>query len=349
MLFLHCKSELFMSVDIHDKILGLLTSFLGDYGKESGEWYSFDCPYCAEEKMVEGDGKYNLEVTIDPDTRGCGGFHCWRCGEYSGMKGSLTRLFKRYAGERLLSEYRDAVLEYRESKKYELPFAETSDEFAGEFELSLPEGFKFLNADDPAASEAYAYVLGRGLDDRIIKRYHIGYVGRGGKDRSASGRIYFPSYDMYDTLTYWTGRDYTGADRAKSKNPKVSKNEIIFNESLINWYEPITLVEGPFDHVVTPNSIPLLGKTMEFGGVLYNALVERSRSLVNIFLDDDAVNESYKLYRMLSSTRLYGRVRIVDGTNGHDASDIYREFGYRGILSALCGARSLSDYELWRK
>ena len=329
---------------VYDNILNLLISFLGDYGKSSGEWYSFDCPCCAEEKMVDGDGKYNLEVTINPDEAGCGGFHCWRCGEYSGMKGSLTKLFKRYANEDIISEYRRLVKDYRESRRYELSFDGPVDEIEADSELFLPDGFKPLDASDPKGIEAYNYVKGRGLNDHIIRRFRIGYIGGDARDRSLRNRVYFPSYDEYGSLNYWTGRDYTGKNKQKSKNPKTSKNDIVFNEALVNWYEPITIVEGPFDHVVTPNSIPLLGKTLDTDSAVYRALVERSRSIVRIFLDDDAAVEAEKMYRLLSSTRLRGSVRIIDGTHGHDASDIYQSRGAVGIIETLCSARESTEY-----
>lgn len=333
-------------MDVSDKILGLLCNFLGDYGKESGEWYSFNCPSCAEEKMVDSDGKYNLEVTINPDERGGGGFHCWRCGEYNEMRGPLTKLFRRYADADTLSEFRKVLGDYRESRKYELPFIDGAGDEFGMDEIFLPMGFKPIRSDDPDALEAYEYVMGRGLDERIIKRYNLGYVGESGEVKSERNRVYFPSYDIFGSLNYWTGRDYTGKNRQKMKNAKVSKTEIVFNEYLVNWYEPVTLVEGPFDHVVTPNSIPLLGKTMEVDGLLYNTLVRRTRSLVRIFLDDDARKDALKIYSALNKTPLRGRLRIVDGTYGHDASDIYLDGGPRAILDTLCSARELTDYEL---
>lgn len=333
-------------MDAHGKIVDILASFLGDYGKESGGWYSFDCPCCAEEKFVDHDGKYNLEVYVDPDAKGCGGFHCWRCGEYSGMKGTVSALVRRYGGEVASEEYRRVRDEYRESRKYDMSFSADEHEIDEDDEVMLPEGFKPLTKDAEGGSEAYDYVIGRGLDDRIIKRYHIGFVGKDCDKKSICERVYFPSYDFFGALNYWTGRDYTGKNKQKSKNPKRSKSTIVFNEGLVNWYEPITLVEGPFDHVVTPNSIPLLGKVMDADSAVYKALVERARNIIRIFLDDDAKREALKIYSLLSRSRLNGGVRLIEGTNGHDPSDIYKERGSRGILETLCTAREVKDYEL---
>ena len=98
--------------------------------------------------------------------------------------------------------------------------------------------------------------------------------------------------------------------------------------------------------MVTPNSIPLLGKTLDTDSAVFRALVDRARSIVRIFLDDDAAREAVGMYRLLSKTRLKGDVRIIEGTHGHDASDIYQERGVSGILETLCSARELSEYEM---
>ena len=243
-------------------------------------------------------------------------------------------------------EYRRVRDEYRESRKYDMSFSADEHEIDEDDEVMLPEGFKPLTKDAEGGSEAYDYVIGRGLDDRIIKRYHIGFVGKDCDKKSICERVYFPSYDFFGALNYWTGRDYTGKNKQKSKNPKHSKSTLVFNEGLVNWYEPITLVEGPFDHVVTPNSIPLLGKVMDADSAVYKALVERARNIIRIFLDDDAKREALKIYSLLSRSRLNGGVRLIEGTNGHDPSDIYKERGSRGILETLCTAREVKDYEL---
>jgi len=330
--------------DVTDKILTLLESFLGEWGKSSGGWHSFNCPCCAEEDMVERDGKYNLEVMVDPESSGGGGYHCWKCGDYNGMKGRLINLFKKYAPYETTAEFVRTVRDYRDSKKYELNFSTPDDEIESDGEMTLPDGFRPVTPDD---KDAYGYLIGRGLNDRIISRHRIGFVGADTKDRNMAHRIVFPSYDMYGALNYWTARDYTGKNKQKSKNPKQSKHDIVFNEYLINWYEPVTLVEGPFDHVVTPNSIPLLGKVMKNDSAVYKALTERCRSTVRIFLDDDARRDAVAIYKMLSCGGMSDRLYIVDTAScGHDASDIYRDSGPYGIISTLCSAHEIKEYEL---
>ena len=121
----------------------------------------------------------------------------------------------------------------------------------------------------------------------------------------------------------------------------------MFNEGLVNWYEPITLVEGPFDHIVVPNSIPLLGKTLAEDNAVFVSLAKRSKSEIRIFLDDDAIRESIKIYKTLdNNTQLKGRVRLIRTPEGYDPSLIFQVYGYKGIMQMLCSAEELSEYEL---
>lgn len=334
-------------VNMEEKVIALLTSFLGDYGKQCGEWFSFNCPCCAEENFGTPDGKYNLEVKVDPHSKGCGGYHCWKCGDSDGTKGTIVNLFKRYAPQDIITEFRELYNDYKQSKRYELSFiGEVDDEFKDEEELSLPIGFKPLKKEDKLAKDAYEYVKSRGIDDRIIEQYNLGYIANS-QDYSLRNRVYIPSYDSFNNLTYWVGRDYSGKNKQKAKNAKVAKHSIVFNEGKINWYEPITLVEGPFDHIVVPNSIPLLGKVLNNDSAVLEALIKRSKSDINIFLDDDAINDANRIYKFLNNkAELKGKINLIETPDGYDPSQIYQEFGYKGIIEMLCSSRKLSEYEL---
>lgn len=332
---------------MEDNIKDLLISFLGDYSKQCGEWYSFNCPCCADENFGQPDDKYNLEVKIDIGTRGCGGFHCWKCGDINGMKGTLVYLFKRYAPSKTYSEFKNLVKEYRESMSYLLPSDdEINSDIADVEYLMLPEGFKTINKDDKKCKKAYDYLTSRGITDKIISEFHIGYIANNSKDYSLRYRVYIPSYDSFDNLTYWVGRDYTGKNVQKVKNPKQSKTEIVFNEGRINWYEPVTLVEGPFDHIVTPNSIPLMGKTLISDNAVFKTLVKKCKCGVNIFLDDDALESAYKLYDILNNGVLKDKIKIIKSPDGYDPSLLFQEYGYKGIINAIKSASQPDEFDI---
>ena len=158
--------------------------------------------------------------------------------------------------------------------------------------------------------------------------------------------VIIPSYDAFGNLTYYAGRDFTGKDKWNKKNPDIPKTDVVFNEELINWYEPVTLCEGPFDHLVVPNSIPLLGKSLDETYLIYKTLMNKAKYLVNIMLDSDAVATAHKNYNILNTGTLRDRIRIIYCPEGYDPSDVYKHFGRKGILKLLASARKLDDYTL---
>jgi len=333
-----------------ERIISLLVSFLGEYSKQCGEWYSFNCPRCAEEQMGMADDKYNLEVNVNLDERGCGGFHCWKCGDTDDMRGSLTKLFRLYAPQHIIDEFRTIITEYRETLKYTL-FKDGNDDDIQPLieEMYLPDGFKPIAGNEKEAKKAIEYLNYRGINEKVIADFNLGFIADFSKDNTLKNRVFIPSYDMFNNLTYWVGRDYTGKNKQKVKNPKWSKTEIVFNEGRINWYEPVTLVEGPFDHIATPNSIPLLGKTLTDEYVLYETLKRRLRSEIRIFLDDDAIKNTYTIYKTLEKDEVFkGRVEVVDTPDGYDPALLYQEYGYKGILDVLCSSHRLNEYDLNR-
>ena len=162
-----------------------------------------------------------------------------------------------------------------------------------------------------------------------------------------SSRIIIPSYSKWGDLNYYVARDYTGKRiYRKYNNPLIKKTNFVFNEKLINWYDNVTLVEGAFDHIVVPNSIPLLGKTLKTDYATYAQVVNKAMSNVNIFLDDDALEDAIKIYRLLDSTRLKGRVRLIQCPYGYDASDIYKEYKNKGIIDVMRTAKKVNEFDL---
>lgn len=330
-------------------IATLLESFLGDSKKGIGDdtQMQFNCPMCASEKgMFKGDGKYNLEVNIKKNV-----FKCWSCGDTHNMSGRISKLIRMFGNENILNEYKRELYQIRQSKLYELKFLKTDfNDEDDEYEyLSLPDGFRRLSKDDAFASEAYAYLRSRGINDHIIEKHRIGYTPKTVKDGFLKERIFIPSYDSTGSLSYWVGRDYRKKTRRfKYANPDsdfIKKTDIVFNEGLVNWFEDITLVEGPFDHIVVPNSIPLLGKVVKKGYAVYDTLMSKAKANVNIFLDDDAEKDAMLAYHTLNTYKLYGRVRIIPCPQGYDASSIFEKFGVRGIRHLLRQSFTLTEYQ----
>jgi len=314
-------------------LVNILESFLGEHRKHNEDTgqISFDCPACSEDKgMPEGDGKGNLEVNYER-----GMFRCWACHDVNNMHGPVLRLLKRYATPKNLRDYlliRPDADEIRQKEKKEIV-------------VELPEGYKKLSKctdKDYKSNLAKKYLYERGITDEIIEEFQIGYTIRG----KYHHRIIIPSYDSNGDLNYFIARWFS-KDKTKLKyiNPEAEKSEIIFNEGKINFDATIYLVEGATDHIVTPNSIPLLGKYIS--PMLLDILHDNAMAYIVVVLDDDAWEDGINLYRQLNFGDLRDRIKIVRCPDDYDPSKIFQIMGAKGITKLLMGARHLTEMELY--
>lgn len=316
----------------------IIENILGEPRRETEGWKEHNCPYCSAEKGVENDGKYNLAVNYGEDFKTKPFFHCWRCG----TAGKLSKLIKDFGNSSDLSLYYNELKNIKSSILYQLNNDYDTENFQFENTVELPKDYRNISYDDKYAKEAIEYLKKRNIGKYFINYYNIGYVPYWSKDKEMRNRIIIPSYDEYGELNYYVARDYTGKRTyRKYNNPDIKKTMFVFNEDKINWYEDVTLVEGAFDHMVIPNSIPLLGKTLKTDYATFKAVVNKAKINVNVLLDDDAIEDAKKLYNLLNSTSLKERVRIIECPNGYDASDIYQKYGKKGVAQLMKRARKI--------
>ena len=339
-----------------EKLYNILTVFLGEAKNgfdENTYQYQFACPKCVERDGWMESRKYNLECNIQ-----LGKFQCWKCSSMDEhMSGSILKLIRMYGNEKLAQEYKNTLLEIRNSELYKINF--TSGDFNIDTsviereELKLPSSYKPFKKDGKNNWGALKYLKDRGIGWDIIEKYKIGYTEREEENKKGSFRIIIPSYSALGELNYWVGRDYLPKSdkfpsRVKYDNPKVEKKNIIFNEEKLQWDADITLVEGPFDHIVVPNSVPLLGKTLNKEYKLYWDLISDkfNGSAVNIFLDADAFNTVKEIYKFLNHGRLYGKVRYIPVEGDEDPSSLYQSGGYKKIVEHLKNAQQIDEVYL---
>lgn len=325
-------------------LYNILEQFLGKSKHELDESYQlqFPCPKCIEEKGEKEHHKYNLEVNLIK-----GVFHCWACSQIDNeMHGSILKLIKLYGNDDILRDYKLTLKSLQTSKLYQLSFQE--GDFNIEFKqnlstnIQLPDIYKSF--DFTETNQAMKYLLDRGINKNIITKYRIGYTTYSPTDKKNSSRIILPSFNEYGELNYWTGRDYTNLSyRQKYFNPIVERKNIIFNEYHIEWDADITLVEGPFDHIVVPNSIPLLGKSLSQDFLLYQKLMTNANAHVNIFLDGDAFSNVKKIYKLLNHDKLYNKIRYIPVNENLDPSNIFQLYGKKGIVSCLRNASKIPE------
>lgn len=188
--------------------------------------------------------------------------------------------------------------------------------------------------------EALYYLRSRGIEDDIIHEKRMGFCD-GGKYK---GRIIIPSYDSAGELNFFVGRAFQKWVKPKILNEEAEKSLIVFNEELINWDATIYLVEGPFDHAITPNSIPLLGKYIH--PYLFYLLQTKAKADIIIVLDGDAWDDAKLLYKQLNKGYLRGRVRAVQLNPEYDPSKIYEKFGRKKYMKVLANSKIIPESQL---
>ena len=159
------------------------------------------------------------------------------------------------------------------------------------------------------------YLKGRNINDDLIKKHKIGFC----YDGHYSNMVIIPSYDIDNKLNYFISRSYLSKTKIKYKNPEVQKETIIWNEHLIDWSKRVYLVEGVFDSIFLPNSIPMLGKYLS--DLLFNKIYDKSES-VTIILDGDAWDDTERLYHRLNCGKLMGKVNVVKLPQDKDIADL---------------------------
>lgn len=259
-----------LSLNDKNKVTSILSNTLGSHLTLRGSELAFYCPFCNHHKQ-------KLQVNTETQK-----WHCWTCN--SGGK-KITSLLRK------LDVSRDTITTIRNiygDSNYN-PQQEDSDT---KIYISLPKEFISLNEPtngfNPEYKQAMNYLTKRGITQKEIVKYNIGYC----KEGLYARRVIIPSYSSDGLLNYFVSRSYYSDEKMKYKNPPISKNIICF-ESQVNWNQPIILCEGVFDAItIKRNAIPLLGKFPS------KQLVEKIfMSGVNdiiISLDNDAMNEALK-------------------------------------------------------
>jgi len=240
----------------------------------------FYCPYCEHHNP-------KMSVNLDKNV-----YKCWVCDTKGNNIWRLVRKFGDSSDKRKWRSFEDQV-DITDSV-YEKIFGTPKEE---EETIELPPEFVSLTNRNllVGGKRAKKYLLNRGLTDRDIARWKIGYCATG----EYKSRVIFPSFNKDGKLNYFVGRSHSD-DWMKYKNPMVSK-DIIFNELNVDWKERVCLVEGIFDAVKAgTNSIPLLGSTLNERSKLFQKIIEND-TIVYLALDPDADKKSMEMIKAFLS------------------------------------------------
>lgn len=311
--------------DKYEILVNILEDFLGSYKNRysSKGQITFDCPQCAAEKGIANDGKGNLEINYRK-----GQYNCWSCGEHSNMRGSLIKLFRSWGGAENLSRFYNLKLQYN----YETDNGDLVTIGSAE-RLKLPVEYNSLiNAPNIGLNRPFFnYLIERRITPELIEKFKIGFAYTG----KYADRIILPSYDEDGDLNYFVTRSIKKKTKFKYLNCDVEKKTIVFNEYLVDWEKTVFIVEGPFDHLVLPNSIPLLGK--QLSDLLFSKIYQNAESGVVVILDPDATARANAIYNKLDGGRLMNKIRIINMPLEYDVSKYNELYGSEALFNYIKG------------
>tara|TARA_R110002110_G_scaffold89486_5_gene233040 strand:+ start:416 stop:1339 length:924 start_codon:yes stop_codon:yes gene_type:complete len=278
-----------------NKKIKVLQEIFGNSYNSKNEFLFF-CPFCKHRKR-------KLSVNIGKSV-----FKCWVCD----TKGGLTFLVRRFGSADNVHQW-GLLNQEIDLSSVEMMFLEKSKE--QEQAVALPkEYFCLARKNHPhSAKKPLAYLMSRGISNLDIGYYKIGYCETGKYKK----RIIVPSFNEDGDCNYFSARTYR-KDWLRYKNPPGSKN-IIFNDLLVDWNNPITLVEGVFDAIKINNSIPILGSTLGENTKLFKKIASKQPK-VFLGLDKDALSKSLQ---MIFSMLQYGiEVYFLDTSKINDIGSI---------------------------
>jgi len=267
----------------------------------SNEEYLFSCPFCKHYKR-------KLSINIAK-----GKFKCWICDSSGKNLYYLIKRFGNYSQKQQWQSFENHV----EISDFDNIFEKKTEEEQIQ-RIKLPKEYiclakKNLPLDSKMAMD---YLKERKIFKEDILRWKIGYC----TDGEYRNRIIIPSFNRDGYCDYFVARSYT-KDWLKYKNPPASKN-IIFNELVVDWDKPITLVEGIFDAMNAENSIPLLGSTLSVHSRLFKAILTHSKR-VYVALDKDAEKKALSIVYALISHGV--EVYKIDTSDYEDVGEMTKE------------------------
>jgi len=236
-----------------------------------GNDVAVSCPNCKQKD------KKKLSISIDTWK-----FHCWVCG----VKGTnLKTLFRQFHSP-------EVAIAFAQKFGFKDEFSTNQIE---EEKVELPENLRHVveikESKNPDHRICYKYLLKRGLTERDMWFWKICVSD----EAKFSRRVIIPSFDADGDLNYFVSRSVDDNTRPRYLNAKANKTEIIFSDLMVDWSQPITLVEGAFDAIkIGQNAIPILGSYLPVKSALFSKIVANN-STVLLALDPDVIDKTHRI------------------------------------------------------
>lgn len=308
--------------------LQILEEVLGIGHKTNRDYYQFNCPFCNHHKP-------KLGVSL-----GTGKWKCWVCGVNGGKVFILFN--KLLVPANTVAKAKKIFVESHPTKK-ELPVTESS--------ISLPPEFIPLWKKNEGLlyKRAVNYLLSRGVTMLDIFKHRIGYCYKG----RYSDMIIFPFYDTDGRLVYFATRSYQSNPKIKFLDPIQGNKDQVFDEGLVNWSEPIILVESKLDSItVRRNAIPLNGK--KISKALFKKILDENVKVIYLCLDGDAVKDimEYSKWFNEHGIEVYATQFPIDEQSSLiEGKTIYHDptsLGHEKVWEYINTAKKITEFDSFR-
>ena len=247
-----------------DKIT-FLTSFLGNGQRANRDYYQFHCPFC-------GHRKPKLGIALNT-----GKWRCWTCPSRGQTVHALAHKLRLNATDRQTAKHLWPPAQHAQFQPKE-PVEK----------LLLPSGYAPIweHLHRYTCKQALGYLHSRGVGVLDVRKHKIGYCTIG----KYSDMVIFPSYSGNGALNYYNGRTFTQS-QFKFRDPVEIDKNVVLDEWLVNWQEPVVIVEGRLDAIaVRRNAIPICGKGIN--AALRQKILDEGTPEIIFCLDGDALNDA---------------------------------------------------------
>ena len=235
---------------------------------------SVSCPNC-KNNSKNNSSKKKLAISLTT-----GVYHCWVC-EIKGRNiGIPAKRYLNVSKNEMLEIIHTFDIKDKEEEKEEKVF------------INLPQDYDLLiNNRTRYSSVAKKYLQSRGLSPEDLIKYKIGLSSQ----NEFINRVIIPSHDDSLKLNFYLSRTVSDDAFLKYKNCLVKRKDIIFNEYLLDWDSPLTIVEGVFDSIkVEGNVVPMLGSWIDENYYLFQKIIMNQTPVI-LALDPDAKDKEVKI------------------------------------------------------
>jgi DNA primase len=264
---------------MYDEVVNILSSKLGSHYRK-GNQISFYCPKHTHHKR-------KLDINLDK-----GVFHCWIC-EYGGHISKLCfDIGISEDDKKILQELypkKDGLIKKQEA---EPPLDDKFANFFNDNSRPFVTPIRSIGTDN-LKNKSLRYLLDkRQVSKEDIIKFSIQY----GISDKYKNSIMFPSFNNNGKINGVTVRYFASTNM---KYFQFRQQDSIWNDILIEWDDPIYIVEGAFDYLrINGNALCLAGSLINDQSRVFKKL-SNHKNYKYFCLDNDATFKSINIIKKL--------------------------------------------------